>query len=176
MKLVVCLGNPGRKYRKNRHNVGMTVGDHLAKKYDIRVKKKQHSSITGEGNIEGYRVALYYPQTYMNRSGIAVNQAMQHYRVSHDDLVVLHDEIELPFGEVRDKFGGGHKGQNGLRSIIQETGSADFFRIRIGVGRPDNPHMTVADWVLSNFTGEELKMMDQVAETAIDLLASCLRA
>ncbi len=176
MKIIVCLGNPGRKYKKNRHNAGMITGETLAEKYGIRVKKKQHSSITGEGNIDGFKVMMYFPQTYMNNSGMAVNQAMQHYHLSHQDLVVLHDEIELPFGEVRDKFGGGHKGQNGLRSIIQETGSADFYRVRIGVGRPDNPHMTVADWVLSNFTSEQLKMMDEIAQKATDSLLSCLRA
>ncbi len=153
----------------------MIVGEHLSDKYGIRIKKKQHSSLTGEGNIDGFKTAMYFPQTYMNNSGVAVNQAMQRYHLSHQDLVVLHDEIELPFGEVRDKFGGGHKGQNGLRSIIQETGSADFYRIRIGVGRPDNPHMTVADWVLSNFTGEQLKEMDHVAEKALHSLLSCLQ-
>ena len=146
MKIIACLGNPGRKYRKTRHNVGFIIGEFLSDFHSISVNKKQFSSITGTGKINGTDVCIIMPQTYMNNSGSAVRGAMDFYRAEIEDLIVVHDEIELPFGEVKTKFGGGHKGHNGLRSIIQHTGSADFHRIRIGVGRPENEHLTVADF------------------------------
>ncbi len=161
MIIIACLGNPGRKYAKTRHNIGFIIGDYLVKENRISLKDKLFSSKSGTGKINGTDICVIMPQTYMNNSGMAVRKAMDHYKVDANTLLVVHDEIELPFNERRMKFGGGHKGHNGLRSIMQNIGTPDFYRLRFGVGRPDNPHMTVADYVLSKFTKEELNTIDE---------------
>lgn len=97
----------------------------------------------------------------MNKSGHAVGEALSFYKETHENLIVTHDEIELPFGEIRTKYSGGHKGQNGIRSIMTELGTPDFDRIRIGVGRPDNPNIPVADYVLSNFSTDEFTQLEE---------------
>jgi len=162
MKILACLGNPGKQYARNRHNAGFLAGEFLAGRYDIRLKEKRFSSICGAGDIAGEKTLIMLPQTYMNNSGTAVKAAMEYYGLEPGSLAVIHDEIELPFGEVRMKFGGGHKGQNGIRSIIQHAGSADFHRIRIGVGRPPHPDMAVADHLLSNFTAGEMERLGEI--------------
>ena len=159
MKIIVCLGNPGNQYKKNRHNAGFIIGGHLKKEYSIQANKKNFSSYYGLGRIEGIEVLLLFPDTFMNKSGIAVQAVLQYYKEGPDNLFVIHDDIELPFGEYRTKFGGGHKGQNGIRSIMQEIGTPDFHRLRIGVGRPDDTGKSVADHVLSNFTKEEIQII-----------------
>lgn len=132
------------------------MGDYLAGRYGISTGSSSFSAVSGRGTIEGRDVFLIMPQTYMNNSGGPVRAALDYYKVPPDRLVVVHDEIELPFGQYRLKFGGGHKGHNGIRSIIQEIGTPDFHRVRFGVGRPDNSEIAVADHVLSNFTEEEM--------------------
>ena len=111
----------------------------------------------------------------MNNSGGPVRAALDYYKVAPERLVVVHDEIELPFGEFRLKFGGGHKGHNGIRSIMQEVGSADFHRIRFGVGRPDNPEIAVADHVLSNFSDEELSRIDDLFPSVTAMILSVMQ-
>ncbi len=173
MKIIACLGNPGKKYAGNRHNAGMIVGIAIADMYSIAINKKEHDAITGSGSIEGYDCLFVLPQTYMNNSGIAVQKVLSFYKETPDNLIVLHDEIELQFGHVKIKFGGGHKGHNGIRSIQQHIGTPDFYRIRIGVGRPadDTP---VADYVLSNFTPEEKNHLHQLTQKAQSLLQNWL--
>ncbi|PKL74120.1 MAG: aminoacyl-tRNA hydrolase [Candidatus Melainabacteria bacterium HGW-Melainabacteria-1] len=162
MIVIACLGNPGKKYEKNRHNAGFMAAEFIAREFDIRPGEKKFSSIIGNGTIAGEKALLLLPQTYMNNSGTSVKAAMDFYSMDPGSLIVIHDDIELPFGEIRHKFGGGHKGQNGIRSIIQHAGTADFHRIRIGVGRPPHPDMAVADYLLSNFTGEEMERIRDV--------------
>lgn len=176
MKIIACLGNPGRKYRKNRHNAGFMAGFCISGKYGIPAKKKMFSSICGTGNIKGIDVLLLFPDTFMNKSGIAVNAALQYYGENPNNLIVIHDEIELPFGQIKAKFGGGHKGHNGIRSISQVIGSSDFHRIRIGVGRPENPEMEVADYLLSDFGKEEMESIDKLAEEAAELAVSIIKS
>lgn len=159
MKVIACLGNPGRQYLRTRHNIGFILGEYFAREHGIPMKGKSFSSLTGTGTIGETPVVLLMPQTFMNNSGNAVVQALQFYKADPADLVVVHDEIELPFGESRVKFGGGHKGHNGIRSIIQLIGTPDFHRLRIGVGRPDHPAIGVADYVLAPFTGEEWQQL-----------------
>ncbi len=161
MKIVACLGNPGRKYAQNRHNVGARVGKLLAKAYALSINRKGFSSQWGKGIIENIETVLLFPQTYMNNSGRAVQSALTHFHLDSEHLIVIHDEIELPFGDFRVKFSGGHKGHNGLRSIIQHLNTADFYRIRIGIGRPlsDTP---VADYVLSNFSKVEVNFLSTI--------------
>jgi len=170
MKIIAFLGNPGRKYVKTRHNIGFIIGEYFAREFDIKVKQKNFSSVTGTGRVKGEDVCLLFPQTFMNNSGNAVQQALAYYREETSNLIAVHDEIEFKFERFEAKFGGGHKGHNGLRSIIQQTGSADFHRLRFGVGRPDNPEFSVADYVLGNFSSEEQARVEVLMPEIVDLL------
>lgn len=172
MFVVACLGNPGKKYVKNRHNAGFILGEYLARQYSIPVSSSQFSSVSGRGIMHNCEVFLIMPQSYMNKSGVSVRKALEFYKVSPDQLVVVHDDIEVPFGEFRKKFGGGHKGHNGIRSIMQEMGTGDFHRVRFGVGRPENPDMAVADYVLSNFRDEELARIEELLPAVTDTILS----
>ncbi|HPS56965.1 MAG TPA: aminoacyl-tRNA hydrolase [Spirochaetota bacterium] len=174
MIILAFLGNPGKKYSHTRHNIGFIAGQFFARETGISINKKNFLSECGTGSVAGHDALLLFPQTFMNLSGQAVKKAMDFYRTEHSGLITVHDEIELPFGEIRTKTGGGHKGHNGLRSIIAETGSADFHRIRFGVGRPENPQMEVADHVLSNFTSEESEKINQVLPEVSKLIISII--
>jgi PTH1 family peptidyl-tRNA hydrolase len=174
MIVIACLGNPGKQYARNRHNAGFLAGEFLAASHGIGIREKKFSSLCGAGTIAGEKAIILLPQTFMNNSGTAVKAAMDYHSVEPGSLIVIHDDIELPFGEVRAKFGGGHKGQNGIRSIIQHIGTADFHRIRIGVGRPPHPDMAVADYLLSNFTAGELEELSGRLPRAAEILASIL--
>jgi len=174
MKILVFLGNPGAKYNRTRHNIGFMAGEKFAELNSIKINKKNFLSETGTGKIEGVDVLLLFPQTYMNESGKAVKKAMDFYGVHHDSIIVFHDELELKFGEVKTKFAGGHKGHNGIRSIITETGSADFHRIRFGIGRPDNEVMSVSDHVLSKFSQEEMAEIEKMMPEVMKILHTFL--
>ncbi len=176
MFVVACLGNPGKKYAKNRHNIGFLLGDYIADLYRIPLSSSSFNAVLGKGSIDDRDVLILMPQTYMNNSGVPVRKAMDFYKAPPERLVVIHDDIELPFGQYRSKFSGGHKGQNGIRSIIQELGTPDFHRIRFGVGRPDNPEVAVADHVLSNFTGDELTQIREAAPLVAVMLVEILNA
>jgi PTH1 family peptidyl-tRNA hydrolase len=138
--LVVGLGNPGAQYAATRHNVGFEIADELASRWDLPKARKRYGGLIAEGRARpgGPRVAVLLPQTYMNESGSAAGPARGELRVPLDRVVVLHDEIDLPFGEVRSKLGGGLAGHNGLKSMGRGLGSPDFWRVRAGVGRPDS--------------------------------------
>ena len=174
MIIIACLGNPGRKYSKNRHNVGFIIGEYLANKYSISVAKKLFSSLSGKGRIEEEDALIIFPQTFMNTSGAAVQSALDYYREAPENCIVIHDEIELPFGEIRTKFGGGHKGHNGIRSIIQHINTSDFYRVRVGVGRPANSKMKVADYLLSDFSSEELKRIEEISPAIVEEIAQII--
>ncbi len=174
MKIIASLGNPGKKYRNNRHNIGFLLGEAAARSANITLRKKEFSSTTGTGSIAGQAVLLLFPETFMNNSGVALRAALDYYRETPESVVVIHDEIELPFGEFRTKFGGGHKGHNGLRSIVQHIGTSDFHRLRFGVGRPPHAGMTVADYVLSDFSGEELERIREILPGVLDALAALI--
>jgi peptidyl-tRNA hydrolase, PTH1 family len=171
MKIIAFLGNPGKKYANNRHNTGFIIGVLFADTYNIQLKKKENLYICGKGEIGNEGVLLVFPNTFMNNSGLAINSALKFYNAEVENLIAVHDEIELPFGEIRSKTGGGHKGHNGIRSIIQHTGSADFTRVRIGVGRPDHPEIKVADYLLSDFTKEELEKINELSPGIIQTIA-----
>jgi PTH1 family peptidyl-tRNA hydrolase len=174
MFVVACLGNPGKKYAKNRHNIGFLLGDFIAEEWGMKLTSSSFNSISGKGTIQSHDVLLLMPQSYMNNSGGPVRKALDFYKVPPERLVAIHDDIELPFGEYRAKFGGGHKGHNGIRSIMQEIGTPDFHRIRFGIGRPESPEVAVADHVLSNFTGEELARIRELAPAVVDVLVSII--
>lgn len=175
MFVVACLGNPGKKYIKNRHNIGFILGEYIAERYRIPLSSSSFNAVSGRGTIDDCDVLMIMPQTYMNNSGGPVRKALDFYKVPPARLVALHDDIELPFGQFRSKFGGGHKGQNGIRSIIQEVGTPDFHRIRFGVGRPENPDVAVADHVLSNFSGDEMARIRELAPAVAEMLVSILK-
>lgn len=148
MFLIVGLGNPGEKYEHTRHNAGFDTVDKIASEIGVRYWKNECGALTGKGAYHDIDVVLAKPQSYMNTSGGPVKQLMNAYGVSPDRLVVIHDELDIDPGTIRVKFGGGHAGHNGLRSICDKLGTRDWFRVRCGIGRPPG-RMPVADYVLS---------------------------
>jgi PTH1 family peptidyl-tRNA hydrolase len=154
MKIIVGLGNPGRKYERTRHNAGFMAVDELADNLHAGIDQEKFFALIGKARIDSEQVVLVKPQTYMNESGRAVAAAVRGSYADVPDLLVIHDDLDLPSGSVRVKIGGGHGGHNGLRSIIEHLGSAEFVRVRIGIGRP-TPDWNTADYVLSPFPAEE---------------------
>ncbi len=154
MKIVIGLGNPGKKYERTRHNAGFMAVDELARSLRLELGLEKCHALLGKGALGTEKVLLAKPQTYMNDSGRSVAALLKDAYASAAELIVLHDELDLAAGTVRVKSGGGHGGHNGLRSIIEHLGTADFVRVRIGVGRPV-PGMDTADYVLSPFFAEE---------------------
>lgn len=148
MFLIVGLGNPGEEYEHTRHNAGFDTVDKIASEIGVRYWKNECGALTGKGAYRDIDVVLAKPQSYMNTSGGPVKQLMNAYGVSPDHLVVIHDELDIDPGTIRVKFGGGHAGHNGLRSICDKLGTRDWFRVRCGIGRPPG-RMPVADYVLS---------------------------
>jgi peptidyl-tRNA hydrolase, PTH1 family len=149
--LVVGLGNPGREYAKNRHNVGWMVLDELARRHGASWRSKFNGSLA-ELRLEGHRVALLKPETYMNESGRSVAGAARFFKVEPDAILVVHDEGDFDLGRLQARRGGGLAGHNGLRSIAQQLGTQDFLRLRVGVGRPGRGDpRSLADFVLSDF-------------------------
>jgi peptidyl-tRNA hydrolase, PTH1 family len=171
MHLVVGLGNPGKKYERNRHNVGFMVVERLARSHGLPDFKEKFSSVWTKGEIAAgggrYPVALLEPQTFMNLSGDSVQPAASFLKVEPSHVIVVHDELDLPWQDVRLKVGGGHAGHNGLRSIIQRLGSPEFVRVRVGVGRPPPGFRgDVADFVLADFDSLERAELPDVVDRA----------
>lgn len=160
--LLVGLGNPGSKYQHTRHNVGAMALEHIASLSSFSSKKKFQARVA-ETTISGKKVVLQLPDTYMNQSGIAVSAAVNFYKVPIDQIIVLHDEIDLDFAILRLKIGGGDNGHNGLKNIRLKLGSGEFLRVRIGVSRPTG-FIDPADYVLSNFTTLEAQSLPDVFE------------
>jgi len=153
--LVVGLGNPGREYARNRHNVGWLVVDELARRHDGPWRGKFGGQLA-EIRIDGHKVALLKPETFMNDSGRSAQAAARFFKVEPDAILVVHDESDLELGRLQARRGGGLAGHNGLRSVAQQLGSPDFLRLRVGVGRPGRgDQRPLADYVLSNFEPDE---------------------
>lgn len=164
--LIVGLGNPGMAYENTRHNAGCGALQALAVELHTELSKKQCKSLTGVGEIDGKRVLLLFPQTFMNLSGEAVGEAMRFYKLQPEQLLVFSDDVALPLGAVRVRRSGSDGGQKGLRSIIGCIGTDAFPRVRIGVGAKPHPAYDMADWVLSRFKPEEQRTMDEAYEKA----------
>lgn len=171
-RLIVGLGNPGRKYEGTRHNIGFEVLRRLGDRYRLTLTQKKFSGVFATGSVAGQDVVLLEPHTYMNKSGKSVQAACQFYNVDASDLIVLHDDIDLSPGTVRIKDGGGHGGHNGLRDIISRIGGRDFVRIRLGVGRPE--HGDVTNHVLGRFSGEERDLAAEMVEEGCDAIETVL--
>jgi PTH1 family peptidyl-tRNA hydrolase len=166
MLLLVGLGNPGERYASNRHNIGFMVLQAIAKRHGIGPWRRRFQGLACEGPIGGVRSLLLRPTTYMNESGRAVADAARFYRVALSDVIVFHDEIDLPPGKVRVKVGGGIAGHNGLRSISAYIGN-DYRRVRIGVGHPGNRDLVQA-YVLNDFAKSERPCVEAVIEIVAD--------
>lgn len=172
MYLIVGLGNPGPKYAGHRHNVGFRVVARLAEKAGAPEAKAKFKGLYTRATIAGRDVVLLLPQTFMNLSGESVRPAMDFFQVAPEDVVVVHDELDLPFGEVRIKVGGGLAGHNGLRSIAQHLGTQDFLRLRFGIGRPQSG--AVVPYVLGDFSKDERAVLDDHLDRAVAVLETVI--
>jgi PTH1 family peptidyl-tRNA hydrolase len=178
MKLIVGLGNPGRSYARHRHNVGFMALNHFARAQGIKLDKKKGMARTGEGKVAGNKVVLARPQTFMNDSGLSVSHLVEKFKIAPGDLIIIHDDLDLPLAKIRISFGSSSGGHKGINSIIQELGSQEFNRIRIGIGRPDKPQISeddIIDYVLSNFTPAERRAIDQIIPTSTQAILCLLK-
>ena len=169
MRLVVGLGNPGAQHSGHRHNVGFMAAGAIARRHGFSPAREKFHGLAAEGTLAGDKALILWPMTYMNDSGRAVQAAMQFYKLELDDLVVLYDEIDLEFGKVRVKKGGGAAGHNGIRSIDGHVGP-DFWRVRIGVGHPGMKEL-VKHYVLHDFDAEEKPELEKIVGAIADNFA-----
>lgn len=170
--LVVGLGNPDKKYEGTRHNAGFAALEALAEKQGVRVERVRFHAFCGEATIDGQRVLLMKPQTYMNNSGEAVREAMQFYKLPPQRVLVMFDDISLPVGTIRVRRHGSAGGQKGMASIIALCGSDQFPRVKVGVGQKPHPDYDLAAWVLSKFSKEEAPQVLEAVRRAAD--AACV--
>lgn len=174
MILVAGLGNPGSEYASTKHNIGYLTVDEIGKRVGIDLKRKKFKGAYGEGTFDNEKLILLKPETYMNRSGESVSSAASFYNIQPENIIVVHDELDLPTGTVRIKAGGGSAGHKGIISIIGELGSGDFTRIRIGIGKPARKSGTVSH-VLSKFGKEEDKLVHESVSRAADAVLEIVR-
>lgn len=161
--LVVGLGNPGREYRETRHNIGFMLIDQLCRVMGVSLSRVQSKALVGSGVLEGQKLILAKPQTFMNLSGQAVGGLMRFYKVPSEHLIIAHDDLDLPLGTVRLRPGGGSAGQKGIASTIQQLGTQNFARLRLGIGRPPG-QMDPSAYVLQRFTKNEAEMLALVLD------------
>jgi PTH1 family peptidyl-tRNA hydrolase len=174
LHLVVGLGNPGPRYAATRHNIGFRVLDRLAAEFAIDVSRERFTAVFGRGRIEDVDVVLAKPLAFMNRSGPPVRSLADFFRISSQDLLVLHDDIDLDYGRLKIKEKGGHGGHNGIRSLIDAFGGGDFVRLRVGIGRSETGEQPVADYVLDHFTRGEAAELPRIIERAKDAVVTIL--
>ncbi len=172
--ILVGLGNPGREYRGNRHNVGFMTIDRLSEAFAIKISKVQAKALVGSGQWEGRKIILVKPQTYMNLSGDAVGSLLRYYKVPLAQLMVAHDDLDLPVGVIRLRPGGGSAGQKGVASTINKVGTQNFPRLRIGIGRPPG-QMAAADYVLQNFSKADQEIIDPTIVRAVEAIKVFIR-
>ena len=173
--LIVGLGNPGPNYQSNRHNIGQIVCDELAKKFSVSFKSHRTGSMLAEYRLsDGNKILVAKSTGFMNNSGKPVRALLDYFSISPDRLIVIHDELDLEFGDIRTKFDGGHAGHNGLRDITNQCGSG-YHRVRFGIGRPPG-QQPVADFVLSNFSSAERKDLETLIARAAESVAEVIEA
>lgn len=164
MKIIIGLGNPGKKYENTRHNAGFMVMDALANLCDLSFDQDKFSASFAKGKVHGEDVILMKPTTYMNNSGLALRQVLDFYKESSEDVLIIYDDIDLPVGKIRLRQKGSAGGHNGIKSVIQSMGTSTFDRIRVGTSR--DPQIPIIQWVLTNFKQEEKKDLNQAIEAA----------
>lgn len=163
MFLIVGLGNPGMEYENTRHNIGFKVIDNIAKEYNIEINRQKFKGICGEGFINGKKVMLLKPSTYMNLSGESVREVVDFYNLENDDILVIYDDISLEAGKLRIREKGSAGGHNGIKSIIAHLGSDVFARIKVGIGQPN---VDLVKFVLGKFTKEEMITLNESIEAS----------
>ena len=173
LRMVIGLGNPGEAYSRTRHNTGFMVVDALADAYTIPLNKTKYDTVFGRSTIEGMDVLLAKPMAYMNRSGFPVQRLAHYFRILREDLLVVHDDIDLAIGRLKIKEKGGDAGHKGIRSMMNAFGGGDFTRLRVGVGRSESD-TSVSDHVLGTFRTEEKEIMEIIIKRAKDAVVSTL--
>ena len=173
MHLIVGLGNPTKQYEGTRHNVGFETIDRIAAENQIRVEEKKHKALYGSGYIEGEKVILAKPQTFMNISGVCVAGLVDYYSLDMEDVIIIYDDVTLDIGKIRLRPHGSAGGHNGIKSLINELGTQEFQRIRVGVGKKP-VHYDLADWVLGHFKKEEREVMDKSVQLSAEAVESIL--
>ncbi|MDY7233292.1 aminoacyl-tRNA hydrolase [Hyalangium rubrum] len=171
MKLICGLGNPGREYERHRHNIGFMVVEALLSRARAELNQEKFQARVGQGTLGSERILFVEPQTYMNLSGRSLAEAARFYKVAVEDILVIHDELDLPFGRLQLKAGGGTGGHNGLKSSVQSLGADSFIRLRFGIGKPEGPNAKerVAGYVLSNFDDGERRQLEEHIGRASDM-------
>lgn len=171
--LIIGLGNPGKRYRLTKHNVGFRVVDRFAEKKGIKLKRRLGKMQVGEGRIGSERVVIAKPLTYMNRSGAVVQKLIKNLGIPLDHLLVVHDDLDLGCGRIKIKDGGGHGGHKGVGSIIEQIGRPDFLRIKVGIDKPQRPDEG-ADYVLSPFDKEQIPLVEESMEQASEAIEAII--
>lgn len=174
MYLIVGLGNPGEEYTRTRHNMGFEVIDKLAEKYNIKVSKHKFDGLYGKGEIEGEKVVLLKPQTYMNLSGNAVGQFVSFFKVDQDEIIVIYDDIDIPTGTIKIRKQGSAGSHNGMKSVINELATEKFPRIRIGTGTTEKIYDLV-DYVLEKIKEDEYKKLEESVDMAQEAIIQILQ-
>lgn len=176
MYIIAGLGNPGKKYVGTRHNMGFEALDAVAAKYDIEIKKAKFNAIYGEGVIEGEKVVLVKPQTFMNLSGEAIREFRDWYKTDNSKIIIIYDDVSLPVGKLRIRPKGSAGGHNGIKSIIYQLNSDEFPRIKIGVGSPQNPDYDLVDYVLGRFTKSEVEELIPMAIKVAEAVGTIIKS
>ncbi|MBT3322857.1 MAG: aminoacyl-tRNA hydrolase [Anaerolineae bacterium] len=171
--LIVGLGNPGREYRENRHNIGFMLIDRLAVRLNARMTRMQSKALVASARHDGMKIILAKPQTFMNNSGQAVQGLSHFYKITQENLILAHDDLDLPFGDLRLRPGGGAGGQKGVKSTIQRLGTNDFSRLRLGIGRPPG-RMDPAAYVLQDFARGDAQILSETLDRAADAVFAFL--
>jgi PTH1 family peptidyl-tRNA hydrolase len=174
VKLIVGLGNPGRKYERTRHNLGFLVIDRMASENDVAVKKKLCGALVGDWCLDGEQIILAKPQTFMNRSGEAVDGLLREYGGTAEDLMVVYDDLDLSFGRIRIRAGGSAAGHRGILSILETLADVPFYRVRIGIGRPPQG-VDAVDYVLEPFSNGEMSELNEIVDRAAESVVCLLR-
>ncbi len=173
MFLLVGLGNPGLKYQHTKHNFGFLLVDQIADEFKFEAMGNKFGGKIFNGKIADQKIILLKPEEYMNNSGSAVLGCASFYKIAPEKIIVFHDDLDLEFGRMKAKIGGGHAGHNGLRDIDEKIGK-DYLRIRLGIGRPQNADYEISDYVLSKFNTEELKAVEKINQRIIKILPTIL--
>ena len=167
MYLIVGLGNPENQYSKTRHNMGFDVINKLSTKYEIEVKKEKFNGLFGTGVIEGEKVMLLKPQTFMNLSGESIKQCMDFYKLKLEDLIVIYDDMDLDPGNIKVRIKGGPGSHNGMKSVVSNINSEDFVRVRVGIGKPENKSDMI-NYVIGHVSEDEYKILEEGTSLAKD--------